>query len=245
MKTSERGLNLIKKYEGLRLEAYLDPCGIPTIGWGHTSGVRMGDTINEETAHELLKLDVSVFEKKVLSYDEIYHFNQNEFDALVSFAYNLGSIKDLVKNGSVKTKSEIADRIPLFCNATINGKKVKLRGLVERRNHERALFLEPCDYIAENVSCETLMLEDEQKKLEIAFDAYKGKYGNGLSRQRALKKLGYDAAEIQQIVNNIYVAYDVISGEYGNGEKREKLLNANGYDYRKIQNIVNYIMRKK
>lgn len=244
MKTSENGLNLIKKYEGLRLEAYLDPCGIPTIGWGHTSGVRIGDTINKETAHELLKLDVSVFEKKVLSYDEIYHFNQNEFDALVSFAYNLGSIKELVKNGSVK-KSEIADRIPLFCNATINGKKVKLRGLVERRNHERALFLEPCDYIADNVSHEPLILEDEQKKLEIAFNVYKGKYGNGLCRQKALKKLGYDPNEIQKIVNNIYVSYDVIRGEYGDGNKREKLLKANGYDYRKIQNIVNYIMRKK
>ena len=95
-KASHKGLNIIKKYESLRLNPYLCPAGVPTVGWGSTfyedgTRVRLSDaSITEERAQELLDHIVSIFEKTVDSYtrDDI---NQNQFDALVCFAYNVGT----------------------------------------------------------------------------------------------------------------------------------------------------------
>ena len=66
MQTSQRGIDLIKSFEGLRLSAYRCPADIPTIGYGTTSGVKMGDTITKERAEELLREDVRRFEDQVL-----------------------------------------------------------------------------------------------------------------------------------------------------------------------------------
>jgi len=132
---SNKGLDLIKKFEGCRLKAYKDPAGVPTIAYGHTAGVKMGDTITQEQADELLRDDLVIYEGKVDKYDNKYHWNQNQFDALVSFAYNIGSIDQLTSNGrrSIKT---ISDKILEYNKA--GGKK--LEGLVRRRKAEKALF---------------------------------------------------------------------------------------------------------
>ena len=89
MNIGDRGLALIKSFEGLRLEAYLDSVGVPTIGYGHTKDVQMGDTCTEEQADEWLREDCADAEECVNSAVSV-PLTQNEFDALVSFVFNLG-----------------------------------------------------------------------------------------------------------------------------------------------------------
>lgn len=137
MTINNEGLNLIKESEGLRLKAYKCPAGVWTIGYGHTGkDVKKGMVITEEKATELLKRDIARFERHVSAYDKIYHFTNNEFSALVSFAFNLGSITGLTKNGT-RTKQQIANKMLEYCYA--RGKK--LNGLYTRRQKERRLFL--------------------------------------------------------------------------------------------------------
>ena len=85
---SDIGLKKLKEFEGLRKEAYYDAAGVPTIGYGHTKGVRMGDVISEYWAEMFLKADLYDVEKQVDSLG--LDLNQPQFDALVSFAFNLG-----------------------------------------------------------------------------------------------------------------------------------------------------------
>lgn len=138
MRISENGLNLIKKFEGCRLEAYRDPAGVLTIGYGHTHGVQEGMRITQETADEYLRDDCAAAEKNVNGFEAKYHWNQNQFDALVSFAFNLGSINQLTANGT-RSIAEISAKIPEYCHA--GGKK--LNGLVRRRAAEKELFDTP------------------------------------------------------------------------------------------------------
>lgn len=139
MKTSQRGINLIKEFEGLRLTAYRCPAGVYTIGYGHTRGVKRGMKITEEEASVYLTADLRNSEKAVERYDGIYHWNQNEFDALVSFTFNCGAanLRSLLRNGH-RNRSQIVATLPLYRKA---GGKV-LKGLERRRAAEKALFLE-------------------------------------------------------------------------------------------------------
>ena len=111
MKISKKGIELITSFEGFSNRAC--KC-VPTekyytIGYGHYGkDVAKDATITKKDAVALLKKDLSSFEKKVDKYNHIYHFSQNEFDALVSFCYNVGNIDKLTVNGR-RTKSEIAD----------------------------------------------------------------------------------------------------------------------------------------
>jgi len=89
MKTSPKGIALIKEFEGLRLKAYLCPGGVWTIGYGHTAGVKSGMVITEAQAEEYLKADLIVFERYLNGLG--LALNQNQFDALVSFIYNVGT----------------------------------------------------------------------------------------------------------------------------------------------------------
>ena len=75
MKTSQIGINMIKRFEGCRLTAYRCPAGVPTIGYGHTAGVRMGQRITQEQAERFLKEDLAKFERMVQKYDSTYHWN--------------------------------------------------------------------------------------------------------------------------------------------------------------------------
>lgn len=149
MRISENGLNLIKEFEGCRLEAYRDPAGVLTIGYGHTHGVQEGMRITQETADEYLRDDCVAAEKNVNGFDAKYHWNQNQFDALVSFAFNLGSINQLTANGT-RSIAEISAKIPEYCHA--GGKK--LSGLVRRRSAEKELFDTPAETNAEKRALE-------------------------------------------------------------------------------------------
>ena len=135
MKTSSTGIELIKSFEGCRLTSYKDAAGVLTIGYGHTSGVKANQTITHKEADALLASDLAAFESKVNTYNEQYHWLQNEFDALVSFCYNIGNIKCLI--GSGRTKYQIAQQMLGYVYA--GGKK--LYGLERRRKAEFELFM--------------------------------------------------------------------------------------------------------
>ena len=89
MKTSPKGIALIKEFEGLRLKAYQCPGGVWTIGYGHTAGVKPGMVITKAQAEEYLKADLIAFERYLNGLG--LALNQNQFDALVSFIYNVGT----------------------------------------------------------------------------------------------------------------------------------------------------------
>ena len=135
---SSNGVVLIKSFEGfsrvackaLPSEKYL------TIGYGHYGkDVKPNQTITEAEAVKLLVKDLSGFVSKVNKYNRKYGFTQNEFDALVSFCYNVGNIDGLTKNGT-RTKAQIADK---FLAYSYSGGKF-IKGLYNRRVKERNLF---------------------------------------------------------------------------------------------------------
>lgn len=145
MKISTNGIALIKRFEGCRLKAYKDAVGVLTIGYGHTGAdVKVGQVITQAQADELLKKDLVKFELKVEKYITQYHYNQNEFDALVSFAFNVGSIDQLTAKGS-RSKSVIAAKILEYNKA---GGRV-LTGLTKRRQAESELFLKAVEQVQE------------------------------------------------------------------------------------------------
>lgn len=137
MKISSVGLSLIKKFEGCRLTAYRCPAGVLTIGYGHTKSVTDGMTITHEQSEAYLLEDVVWAEKAVNDYMDTYNWNQNQFDALVSFTFNCGAgnLKTLLRDGC-RTIAEISEKIPAYNKA--NGET--LPGLVRRRAEEKVLF---------------------------------------------------------------------------------------------------------
>lgn len=138
MKISDVGLSIIKLFEGCRLEAYKDAAGVWTIGYGHTKGVTKGQKITQAQADTFLKQDCASAERNVSKFDNKYHWNQNQFDAMVSFAYNVGSINGLTANGT-RSIQQISNKITAYNKA---GGKI-LRGLRRRRAAEKKLFDTP------------------------------------------------------------------------------------------------------
>lgn len=134
----QAGLALIKQYEGCRLAAYKCSAGVWTIGYGHTAGVHSGMTITQAQADAYLQQDIAKFEGYVNNpaYVPITaNLIQNQFDALVSFAFNLGAgnLRKLCKG---RTAAQIALAMPSYNKAA--GKV--LAGLTRRRKAEQALF---------------------------------------------------------------------------------------------------------
>ena len=144
MKVSNKGIELIKKYEGLILSPYKCPAGILTIGYGHTSTVKAGMCINKEMAEILLKEDLKTVEKTIKKYVGPA-LTQNQFDALASFIYNVGSgnftRSTLLKRLNDEKYNEAADELLRWTKARQPGGMKELPGLVKRRKEERKLFL--------------------------------------------------------------------------------------------------------
>ncbi len=145
MKVDAAGIDLIGQFEGLRLNAYDDGVGVWTIGWGTTvypngQKVKNGDKITLEQAKQYKSHDLTKFEKAVNDAVKV-PLNQNQFNALVSLAYNIGvsafSYSTLVKRLSDGDYKAAADQFLVWVNA--GGKR--MQGLVNRRNKERELFL--------------------------------------------------------------------------------------------------------
>lgn len=172
-----KAIQLIKKFEGFRATAYRDPVGVLTIGYGHTSGVKPGDKISEQYAEMLLMEDLQPLRSKLMAYDPEYHWNENEYNALLSFMYNLGvnSLDQVTKNGK-RTKEQISEAILLYNKA---GGRV-LPGLVTRRKEERDLFNSNKDF--ESISERTTIKE-------LVDLIYTGAFGNGSERKDKLYNL--------------------------------------------------------
>lgn len=141
MRTGQRGIDLIKSFEDLRLEAYRDSVGIWTIGYGHTGPeVRAGDTITARQADMLLEADLLTAERGVL--DALDMYRPSEFDACVSLTFNVGvkAFKNstLVKLHNVGNRLGASKEFPRWSKAS----GAELRGLLRRRFVEAALYLE-------------------------------------------------------------------------------------------------------
>lgn len=145
MRTGSAGIALIKRFEGCRLQAYPDPAtgGEPiTIGVGHTGGVKLGDTITQEEADELLHGDLIHAEDDIARLVKA-PLNQNEYDALVSLVFNIGgtnfAMSTLLKHLNAWRYDDAANQFLVWNKAA--GKV--MQGLIRRREAERKLFLEP------------------------------------------------------------------------------------------------------
>lgn len=136
---SQAGIDLIKEFEGLRLEAYKCSAGVPTIGWGSTRGVSMGMKITKERAVALLKNDLRLFETEVKRALRV-PVTQPMFDALVSFTFNLGGTN--LRTSTLLRKINDRDfkaAAREFDRWVFAGRK-RERGLIRRRAAERKLF---------------------------------------------------------------------------------------------------------
>lgn len=134
----QAGLVLIKQFEGCRLIAYQCSAGVWTIGYGHTVGVYKGMKITQKKAEAYLLQDVAKLEKYINNPSYVpftAQLNQNQFDALVSFAFNLGqgNVKKLCTG---RTMNQIPSAMQRYCRAA--GKT--LPGLQRRRKAEAALY---------------------------------------------------------------------------------------------------------
>ena len=149
MKTSRNGIELIKCFESFSSKACkcLATEKYYTIGYGHYGAdVKENQTITKEKAEELLQKDLEKFEQKVNKYNNVYNFNQNQFDALVSFCYNVGNIDQLTARGT-RTIKEISEKILVYNKS---GGKV-INGLTNRRKKEQELFNTSCMYYSKYI----------------------------------------------------------------------------------------------
>jgi GH24 family phage-related lysozyme (muramidase) len=144
MRVSQKGIDLIKKFEGIRLTAYVCPAGVLTIGYGHTgSDVKPGMRITEEEAEKLLWKDTESAQQTVSSFVTA-KLNQNEYDALVSFTFNVGPTA-FVNSTLLRLLNHGADRKVVaaeFGRWVKAGGDEAIPGLVRRRDEEKKLFLE-------------------------------------------------------------------------------------------------------
>jgi lysozyme len=148
MDVSQNCLDLIKRWERFRANAYLDPVGIPTIGYGtirypNKQKVQMGDVISEPEAEDLMKLEcdeyVGTVNKAITP-----SLNQNQLDALISFCYNVGAGSfqgsTLLKKLNTNDLRGAAEQFLVWNKGTKDGVKIVLEGLANRRKDEKALF---------------------------------------------------------------------------------------------------------
>ena len=146
MKLSQNGVNFIKSHEALRLKAYQDSKGVWTIGWGHTKNVHPGDVITREQAEQFIRDDLAWVER-TLNADLVTGrdkplVTQNEFDALCSLVFNIGS--DAYLDSTVRRKIKQGDKMAAaraFKMWVYSDHKF-VQGLANRRADETRLFLQ-------------------------------------------------------------------------------------------------------
>ena len=165
MRTSKNGIKLITSFEGLVLSSYYDSAGVLTIGYGHTGpDVFLGQSISEYKAESLLKQDLIEAESCIKS-NVTVKINQNQFDALTSFIFNLGC-GNFIRSGLLRSiNNDLFDEVPFEIsrwNKARNkdtGELEVLRGLTRRRADEAQLFMTP-------VNVSPLVLEQNQTHID-------------------------------------------------------------------------------
>lgn len=141
MRLSDYAFEKLKEFEGLRLEAYVCAGGKWTIGYGHTKGVREGQKIDKFTASKLLQEDVEYFEKFLADEPYAEDITQGQWDALVSFIFNLGIGN--FQNSTLRKKilKDVDEpSIPDEFRRWVYSKGVVLPGLVKRREWEAQMY---------------------------------------------------------------------------------------------------------
>lgn len=147
MKISEYAEAVMKEHEGLRLKAYRCPSGVLTIGYGHTKNVKPGDVINTDLADRLFVEDVECVERQLDTEKYSRLLSQGQYDALVDFIFNLGWTK--FRNSTLRKKllrniedATIPDEFRRWVYGTDpkSGEKIKLPGLVKRREWEASMY---------------------------------------------------------------------------------------------------------
>jgi len=133
------GLALVKAHEGLRLEAYQDTSGIWTIGYGHTKGVKPGDSISAERAEQLLEADLMEAERAVVTLAAV-PLTDNQFSSLVSFTFNMGEGAFARSTLLRKLNEGGYGLVPACLKSWIFDNGKVLQGLVKRRAAEAALW---------------------------------------------------------------------------------------------------------
>ena len=189
MKTSQAGIDLIKRFEGCRLTAYrLTGEKYYTCGYGHSGpDVTAGMTITQAQADKWLRDDLATRERYVEKYATI-PLTQPMFDALVSYCYNRGVGKFREYCSASTTPEEYCNNLVIMWGSATRYKDA----LLKRRYAEQELFLsgmKPGPY------CKTVH--------DIALDVLKGWWGNGEERKRKLTQAGYDPVAVQREVNRI------------------------------------------
>ena len=139
MKISKEGLSLIKKFEGCELEAYKCAAGVWTIGYGSTKGVKEGDTITQEEADELLLHEMEEYEGYINNMVTV-DLKQNQFDALVSWVFNLGSSNLSSSTLLNRLNNKVWDDVPAQIKRWNKAGGKVLQGLIRRREAEALLF---------------------------------------------------------------------------------------------------------
>jgi GH24 family phage-related lysozyme (muramidase) len=136
---SDRGLDMLKSFEGLRLDAYVDSVGVQTIGYGHTGDVQAGDRITQQQAEQLLQKDTAWAEEAVADNVDV-PLTQDQFDALASFTYNVG--EGAFENSTLLKKLNAGDYegAEAEFGRWTHGDGQQIEGLVNRREAEAALF---------------------------------------------------------------------------------------------------------
>ncbi|PHR84160.1 MAG: lysozyme [Colwellia sp.] len=154
---NQNGLNLVKHFEGLYTSAYLCPAGIPTIGYGHTANVELGQSITAKEAENILQGDMQKFAVAVEKTIAV-ELNDNQFSALVSFAFNCGTGNLRASTLCRKLNTDDYDSVPSELSRWVKatdpstGKKRSLAGLVKRRAAEGTLFLKQENEVKDSLS---------------------------------------------------------------------------------------------
>ena len=173
---NQNGLDLVKSFEGIYTDAYLCPAGIPTIGYGHIANVEIGQSITLQEAENMLQEDLQQFAIAVDKAIKV-ELNDNQFSALVSFAFNCGASNLRASTLCRKLNTGDYDCVPSelarWVKATdpSTGKKRTLAGLVKRRAAEGALFLKETsadketlpDKMPQKITVEPDMIVDQYK----------------------------------------------------------------------------------
>ena len=171
---SAQGLDLVKRFEGLRLGAYQDAAGVWTIGYGHTGNVRPGQRIAEAQAEQLLRKDVSWAEEAVRKNVDV-PLSQGQFDALVSFTFNLGA--GALQRSTLLRKLNAGDHAGAqaeFGRFVHAGGHV-LPGLVRRRADEAELFGNGMD--AANPQIQSSPMKDRMGPIDVAWSEWNARHG--------------------------------------------------------------------
>lgn len=213
MKISNTGLELIKSFEGCILTAYDDSTGVLTIGYGHTSNVTKGMVITQAQADALLIEDLSLAESCVNNYVTVT-LTQNQFDALVSFAFNCGN--GALKSSTLLKKLNSGDYTGASCEFLKwckDGRGNTMEGLLRRRQAEKELFNSKTQNVIYNVISLQCLLNEygyrDSNGNELAID---GLYGVRTQQAVPILKYGMVNAVVKWVQGAIGITADGIFG---------------------------------